>query len=727
MSLDEKVGQMGGIRRLLESNLSFNATKFADINTLENGNLGFGAMLNRAEDVLPIANAIRAKQINSTRLGIPYITVTDSVNGPYLAGGTLFPASLSMSSSWNLPLYEKVVEVIRDENMALGTHWVLSPELEVAKEPRYGRVGEMYGEDAYLVGEFGTQYVKTMQERDSQGYVKVATTIKHFVYGLPSGGVNTASQYGGMNHIFNDLALPYIKAITEAKPLSLMASYASVDRVPMSANRYMLQDVLRDKMGFEGLIMSDATAVYHLYTQSKIAASPADAALKAVRAGLQMELAPQQPATFPTLVDVSSSDDLAAIDEAVRQILEIKFATGMFERPLPSVSALETTLRAPQHLEAARNISRESIVLLKNNGILPLPSTNSTKIAVLGPFADIINAGSYAANNCSSPLFGSTLLSSLTASLGPSNILHVPGVDILSTDPSTSHINDAVTAAKSANLAILTLGSLSVNLEDPLWTQRTDGEFYAHASLSFPGLQQDLLNAVLDTGVPTILVLSGGQAFVLDDSALRADAILHSFLGGEFTGDALVEILFGRVNPSGKLTISLPKSDGATPINYDYLPSDDQGGPSSGVAKSSAWQFPLLTRDPPMGFGFGLSYTTFEISGPSVTEGFDEDGEQVFEIAATVRNTGTAAGKEVVQLYFRQLYSGIERPVKRLVRFRKVELGSGEVGNVSMSVLARELGYYVDMEWRVDEGGYTFYLGSSSRDEDLQSVDVVVR
>lgn len=278
--------------------------------------------------------------------------------------------------------------------------------------------------------------------------------------------------------------------------------------------------------------------------------------------------------------------------------------------------------------------------------------------------------------------------------------------------------------AKEARLAVLMLGSLSKNLEDPLWPQRTDGEFYSHPDLGFPGAQQPLLDEVLNTGVPTILILSGGQAFVLTNSTLRANAIMHSFLGGEFTGDALTEILFGKVNPSGKLTITMPEDSGAWPIAYGYLNSDNFGGPGGFSAGSvpSDWQFPVLGRNPPMPFGFGLSYTTFNISAPTVTTFHDS-----FEISATISNAGVRTGKELVQLYLRQHYTHIvETPNKALIRFTKVELVGGESKTVVFIVSKSELGNYMNMKWRVDRGDYSFFVGSSSNAEDLKVVNLTI-
>lgn len=576
---------------------------------------------------------------------------------------------------------------------------------------------QRYGEDHYLVGEFGTSYVKTMQELDDSGYTKVACTVKHFVYGQSSGGINAASQYGGINRIMNEQAMPFIKVVKNANPYSLMASYSAVDRVPMAANKYMLQTVLRNTIGFQGIVMSDAGAISELHSLHLIASSATNAAVKALSAGIELELSPAQPATFPSLIDsVNDSAIVSLVNDAVQKLLEIKFLTGTFDEPLPTLQALNATLRKESHLRVARNASEEAIVLLQNDGILPLSDSrapnSSNSIAVLGPLADLLVMGSYAPNNSTQPLHGKPFVQALKDYLGADNVNYVPGVDVTNTSDS-SGISSAVSTAKQAGLAVVCLGSVSVLPEDGAAKWRTDGEFFSHPSLGFPGLQQDLLDAVLDSGVPTVLVMAGGQAFALSNSTVdRTSAILHSFLAGEFTGEALVDILYGNVNPSAKLPITLPPHSGATPIYYDYLPSD----------VGAYWSWPVLDRaNPPFKFGYGLSYTTFEFSEleASITSGGSN-----LSVSVTLSNTGSVSGKEVAQVYFRQQYTAIETPNKQLIRFTKVELSPGEKTKVNWTITHEELGYWQDMEYIVDSGNFTFWIGSSSREEDLEAISV---
>lgn len=561
-----------------------------------------------------------------------------------------------------------------------------------------------------------------MQEKDDNGFVSVATTIKHWVYGQGSGGVNRASMQGGLNHILNDLGLPYAKAIRDAQPLSLMASYSSVDRVPMSVNRYLLREVLRETLGFEGLIISDASAIEYLYKESKVAASASDAGKKALRAGLGHELHPGGHGVFTTLIDAVDEPEIASlIDESVLALLEIKFLTGAFDRPLPTIENMHKTLRKKKHLEVNKEISRESVVMLKNDGLLPLKRHDTAHVAVIGPYADIINAGMYASCNATDPVYGSSFRQSLERELGSDRVTFVQGVNSIlpSNDTDTSGIDDAVAATRDAGLAIVMLGS-GLGTFDPATVnnERTDQEGFSHADLGFPGQQQQLLSAILDTGVPVILIMSSGQAFTLPEAT--PNAVLHSWLSGELTGDALVEIILGEVNPSGKLTVTIPEANGAFPVAYDFLQSDDEGG--FGAATLYDWHWPQLTRSPPLRFGFGLSYTTFEITA-NVTHG--EEGEVV--VTATASNTGDVPGKEVVQVYFRPEVSVIEVPVMKLIRFGKVGLlEPGESREVEFRVPRRDLGYFVNGEWHVDGGKYAFWVGSSSREEDLTQFNVTV-
>ncbi|OAA54342.1 Glycoside hydrolase, superfamily [Niveomyces insectorum RCEF 264] len=716
LSWAEKIQQLNGAG-LMSVTSPYSLATFENTTAKENGWISYGIRLFDSVQAVQISNEARENWAN--RSLVPMVIMTDSVNGPYTAGGTLFPPTISFASTFNIDLFGDAVAVMRDENMAIGTRWVLSPELDVPKDPRYGRIPETYGEDPFLVGRFGLKYVDTMQELDEDGYIKVAVTMKHFIYGNPNGGINLASQYGGLNYLYNNLFPPFIKIINEANPppQSVMVSYASVDRMPMTANKYLLQDHLRQKIGFKGLYMSDSLGVAQLQTYQFIANSPADAGLKALRAGVQLELG---AVGFPPLINKANDSEVVdLVNRAVQQFIEIKIRTGTFDQPLPTVEGVKATLRAPAHLATNHNVSREAIVLLTNqNNTLPLPSgspSKTGKIALLGPMANVLVAGTYAANNSTDKAFGNALLQSLQNEFGAGNIVYQPAVDFVDKNDS-SGIAPAVAAAKEAGLAILSLGSLAVQKEDPLKPKNTNGELFTHAEMEFPGLQQDLLDAVLDAGVPTILVITGGPAFVLKNSTLsRTGAIVHSLLAGEYTSDSVVEILTGKVNPSGKLPVSLPETSGSIPVAYDYLPSD-----------GLTWTYPGTSRAVLFPFGYGLSYSTFEFGTPNVALATTPGGEPTVNVTVTVTNSGKVDGKEVVQVYFRQQYTSIETPTKRLIEFTKVDIPAGSKQDVTFSIKVDDLGYYVNGDWTWESGNYTFFVGSSSRDEDLQPVSITL-
>ncbi|WYZ44521.1 hypothetical protein EsH8_VII_000957 [Colletotrichum jinshuiense] len=706
MCWDEKIAQMGGIGGLLGQNNTYDLTQYLDRAKLHNGTISPGSYLNYAEDAVPVLSDLIVAS-EEHRLGIPYIHIGDAVNGPTLRGTTLFPATLTMGMAWNLPLYTSVAAVMRDELHACGINWVLSPEVDVARDPRNGRIGEMYGEDPWMNGELAAAYISTVQEKDSEGFMKVAATIKHYVFGTSTGGVNQASILGGSNHIYNILALPYINVLKKVTPASVMPSYATIDGVPAHQNTFLLQELLRRQLGYNGVIVSDADAIVMLYATHKTASSLNDAGIKSLAAGVELELAIGFPTAFESLVGNQTVSGVTRdVNSAVSRLLDLKFQLGLFDKDLSAnTTALTEVLRSDEHLRTNQEITSESIVLLKNDGILPLQS--ASKVAILGPLADVINTGTYAAwTNAENGNL--TFLDAITEKLGSENINHVKGVEITSTK--NSDIDSAVAAAKDAGLAIIVLGTIAVGWEDSLVNERTDGEGNTHASLKLPGLQEDLLAAVIASGVPTVLVLSGGQAFELAGTAQGAQAIIHTFLAGEFTGSALADIITGKVNPSGRLTITFPIYSEVNPVYYNREPSDWQG--------AGAIQFPYLTNNYLYPFGYGLSYTNFSITDAGLNKSVYSKRDTV-TVNAVISNTGSIDGKETVQVYFRQAVAPLSLPVKRLVGFSKIMIGAGTTTTVAIEVHVEELGYWLNGDYKVDAGTYEFFVGASSADDAL--------
>ncbi|KAH7136943.1 glycoside hydrolase superfamily [Dactylonectria estremocensis] len=708
MCWEEKVAQIGGVGGLLGQNSTFDLQDYRKKAQLHNGTISPGSYLNYAEDAVPVLSGLIVASKKEHRLGIPYVHIADAVNGPTLRGTTLFPSTLSMAMSWNLPLYTEVAEVLRDELVACGVNWVLSPEVDVARDPRNGRIGEMYGEDPWMNGEYAAIYISTMQEKDSNGFMKVATTIKHYLYGTSTGGINQASMLGGVNHIYNTLALPYINVMKKVSPASVMPSYSTIDGVPAHSNSYLLQELLRQQFGFDGVVVSDADAISMLYQTHKTAASLNDAGIKSLAAGVQLELAIGFPTAFESLTGNQTVDGVARnVNEAVSRILDLKFKLGLFDKSLEADIKALKSLRSEKHLKVNEKISSESIVLLKNDGILPLDSAK--KVAVLGPLAEVINTGTYAAWT-NKENGNNTLLDAIKTEFGAENVRHVRGVDIVDTDD--EQIDAAVEAAKDAGLAIVALGSIAVGWEDSLVGDRTDGEGNTHASLKLPGRQEELLEAITATGTPAILVLTGGQAFELHNAAQDARAILHGFHGGEETGRALVDIITGRVNPSGKLTLTFPARSEVNPVYYNREQSDWQS--------AGAIQFPYLKNNYIYPFGHGLSFTTFEFSGARLDKSTYGTKGNV-KVTVKISNTGKVDGQEVAQVYFRQKVAPLSLPVKRLVGFSKVLVSAGSSKTVEINIPVQELGYWLDGNYRVDKGTYEFFVGDSSADSSLSS------
>lgn len=560
-------------------------------------------------------------------------------------------------------------------------------------------------------GEYGAAFVEIMQEKDDAGFMKVATTVKHYVYGTSVGGVNQASMWGGANHIYNTLALPYINILRRKnlKPASVMPSYSTIDGIPAHSNRYLLQDLLRKEYKFDGVIVSDADAINMIWNTHKTARDRSDAAIQSLNAGVELELAIGFPSAFESLAENKTVDSVVQdVNSAVRRLLKLKFELGIFDKDLAvNKTALTKVLRSDKHLRINEQISQESIVLLKNDGILPL--TSPPKIAVLGPYADIINPGTYGAwTNADN--HNLTFLDAAKDQFGANNVVHVRGCDFI--EKEGADIESAVSAAKEAGLAVIVLGALAVGWEDPLRGKTTDGEGNTHASLKLPGLQEKLLSDVLASGVPTILILTGGQPFELQGVAQSTKAIIHTFLHGEFTGRSTIDILTGKVNPSGKLTITFPYSSELNPVYYDHLVSDWQG--------VNAMQWPAIAENYLYPFGFGLSFTTFNISNAAVDRSTYGKGDTI-KLTVEVRNTGESQGKEVVQVYFQQAYGRISLPTKRLIRFSKVEIASGETSQVTFEIPVQELGYWYDGEYQLDTGSFTFWVGNSSADSSLSS------
>ncbi|SLN63296.1 glycoside hydrolase family 3 N-terminal domain-containing protein [Pseudooctadecabacter jejudonensis] len=680
-------------------------------------------------------NRFQKDIIEGTRLGIPVMSHEECLSGLMAQGATLFPTPLSMAGTWNPDLIEKVGAAIGAECQSIGAHQGLAPVLDVSRDARWGRTEECFAEDPYLTGVFATRYVRGLQGADR----KFLATLKHYVgHSASEGGRNHAPVHLGPRELADDFMLPFEMAVKGADAASIMPAYHDIDGEPLHASYRLLTEVLRDQWGFDGLIVADYIGVTLLETHHAIAADKGEAAAIAFKAGLDVEL-PSNECT-PHLETALSRGQINMddINEVVRRILTEKFRIGLFERPYADEGAI--TLRTPEALALAREVATQGTTLLENNGILPLGDT--AKLAVIGPTADdpLALLGDYAfpvhlinsdattdTDNVITPLAG------LRAALGQDRVTFAQGCYILETrgsgapvfpgdmadhesikrnSPVSDRIDliaDAVVAAKAADVAVLCLGDLS-----GIFQTGTVGEGSDVDTLALPGVQQQLLDAVLDTGTPVIVVLSSGRPYNLGGREKDLAAYVMTHFSGEQGGHALADVLTGAAEPSGRLTISTPRSAGACPYHYNHK-FKSAGTP---IARHFGSDYP---------FGHGLSYTSFEYSDITLASAEVPNEGGTIEVAVTLTNTGDRTGVEVVQLYTRDCMASLVRPIKELKAFARVSLAAGASAKVTFHVPTDMLNFTGRNDRRIVEpGGFDVMIGASSDDIRLTAnVDVV--
>ncbi|MGJ9696560.1 glycoside hydrolase family 3 N-terminal domain-containing protein [Actinotignum sp. GS-2025a] len=637
--------------------------------------------------------------ISRSRFNIPAIIHEECLTGITCLGATVFPAAIAWGATWNPELIEKMANAIGQDMHAIGVHQGLSPLLDVVRDYRWGRVEETCGEDPYLVGMLGTAYVRGLE---SAG---VLATLKHFAgYPAARAGRNHAPVSIGPRE-FEDIILPSFEmAVREGKVSSVMNSYSDIDGEPAAASRHLLTDVLRQRWGFTGTVVSDYWSVKFLETMHRVAEDSPHAAALAVRAGLDVEL-PETVAynDLPAAVRAGLLSE-ADLDESVRRVVTQKIELGLLDKPWSQDHIdKERDLDSPHNREIAREIADESIVLLKNDDILSLKP--SQKAAIIGPtWAEVRSfLGCYSFPNHVLSRYedqGTGLdIHSLEETL-PTIFTQAPvfekGTGFLDGDDDA--FDRAVAAAREADIAVVTLGDIA-----GLFGGGTSGEGCDVVDLSLPGRQGELLNAILDTGTPTVAVLVTGRPYALGEYADRCAAIIQAFMPGVEGAQALTDVLSGKTNPSGRLPIAIPRTKGGQPGTY-LAPA--LGWFSDGISN--------LDPRPLYPFGFGLSYTSFALSNPQVsaTE-VPVDGELTYTVS--VSNTGERAGSHVVQLYATDPYAEVVRPLKQLIGFTKVHLDAGETKQVTFRIHADRFSFTgIDMQRIVEPGEILLSAGSSS-------------
>ena len=660
------------------------------------GNEGFGSIQGitvPSWESTAFFNGVQRYCVEETRLGIPIFTSTESLHGAIHDGSTVFPQSIALASTFEPSLAHEMTLAISEELISEGANQTLCPVLDVARDPRWGRTEETFGEDPYLNGTFGIAEVK--------GYLEggMNPVIKHFgPGGEPVGGLNLAS----VDCSPRDLELIHLKpfemVVRNTGVRGIMSSYDSWNRVPNSASKFLLTDLLRDKWGFKGYVYSDWGAVGMLHSFQRIAASTEEAARLAISAGLDFEAAGGCYQELETAVKEGRISE-EVIDKAVSNVLRVKFEMGLFDNPYRNLDG-KAIVRTPEHVALSRRIADESIVLLKNEGnLLPLNKENLRSVAVIGPNADQIQFGDYSWSRSNED--GKTPLAAIREYLdGKAKINYAKGCDLVSEDK--SGIPEAVRAASSSDVALVFLGTSSASLARD-YTNSTSGEGYDLESLDLTGVQEDLLRAVAATGKPIVLVLVTGKPISVPWAKDYIPAILTQWYGGETAGDAVAGILFGETVPCGKLPISFPKSAGHLPVYYNHLPTDKGFYRQPGSSGNPGRDYVFSSPEPLWAFGHGLSYTDFEYGEISLSTENLKAGDTL-TVKLEISNKGRFDGKEVVQLYVRQVNSPIVTPVKELKAFTKVSVPAEGKTEAVLNLPVNE------------PGEYQIMIGSSSED-----------
>jgi len=644
------------------------------------GELGVGAI----HDLNPTpeqANAIQAWVLVHNRLGIPVFFIEEGLHG--FDTGTVFPAPIGLSATWNPGLVKNVGAAIAAEARATGVGMILGPVVDLAREPRWGRVEEDYGEDPYLTGQLGLAYVRGEQGESLSSDHSVVSEPKHFAgHGSPEGGTNTSPVHIGERELRSVMLKSFEPAIREGHAMGIMAAYHEIDGIPITADPFLLKKILRQEWEFQGFVLSDLGAIQRLYNVHRVAATPKDAVCLAIKSGVDMQFYDFDHEVFQkALIDCAREGSLPVsdLDRAVKSVLRVKFALGLFERPFTDPALKARAYRSQPHLDLTLGAARQSMTLLKNEGHL-LPLSKSTKrIAVIGPNADVARYGDYENEANGAHI---SMLAGIRTLVPQATVEFDEGKDIAA----------ATTKAKAADVVILGLGE---------W-QGISGEGFDRTDLGLPGNQEQLLEAVVAAGKPVVLVLENGRPLTISWAKEHVPAILEAWYPGEFGGKAVAETLFGDNNPAGRLTITFPRSVGQLPDFYNFDPSrthkyvDDDGAPL----------FP---------FGFGLSYTSFRYDHLAVHPPAPGSRGEIL-VSVDVTNTGDRQGEEVAQLYVRQDVGSVETPDRSLKGFSRIGLNAGETKNVIFHIPQEQLAVWnTESEWKVEAGNYTVWVGGSSQ------------
>ena len=649
------------------------------------------------------ANALQRLALKS-RLKIPLLIGIDAIHGNGLVRGvTVYPTPLTLASAWDPALVEEVGRQTAVEMRACGMHWSFTPNVDVARDPRWGRTGETFGEDPYLVSQMGAAMVRGLQTGGGTAESRVVACAKHLVGGgEPLNGLNAAPTDISRRTLF-EIFLPSFKAAVDAGAYTVMAAHNEIEGEPCHGSHYLLTDILRGQMGFRGFVVSDWMDIERLYSLHHVVGSEKEAYERAVLAGIDMHM--HGPGFWEGVVELVRAGRIpeSRIDEAARAILRPKFELGLFEHPFVDTTAIPSKVYTEEHRKLALECARQGIVLLKNDGLLPLDRQGKLRILVTGPNANNHTVlGDWTLPQPEDRVV--TILEGLRQVAGPGAQVtyYDSGEDIFHIDP--ARIRRAGELARQADVNVVVVGSNSLRFLTEL---KTSGENVDRAHINLAGRQLELIQAVHASGKPLIVVFVNSRPLGEPWVAEHANAILEAWEPGSLGGQAVAEVIFGVVNPSGKLPITIPRCEGQIQMVYNYKPA------------MYAHRYRDEKSTPLYPFGYGLSYTTFRLSDLKLSAEHVKTGDSL-TVSVKLQNTGRVAGAEVVQLYIRDEVCTYTRPVQELKGFRKVFLQPGEAKTVSLKLDPQGLGYYDrDGRYVLEPGWFTVMVGTSSRDPNM--------
>ncbi|MES2672747.1 MAG: glycoside hydrolase family 3 N-terminal domain-containing protein [Pseudomonadota bacterium] len=738
MTLEEKVMQLQSIwekRQLLETDGAIFTSEHAQEILGE----GIGQIARPSENKLQITpnktplqtakftNAIQKWVLENTRLGIPVLFHEEALHGHAGRYATSFPQAIGLASTWDPELLTEIYSAVAKEVRVRGAHQVLAPILDVARDPRWGRIEETMGEDPYLIASLGVASVKGFQNNNNITKNYVMTTLKHMAgHGEPVGGLNTAPSPIGEYTLREVFLFPFEAVVKLTQPRSVMASYNEIDGVPSHANGKMINGILRKEWGFDGLLVSDYFAISEFIARHNIAENKKDAALIAFNAGVDVETPEGDSYKNLTQLVKEGAITVAQLDIAVARVLQEKFRLGLFENPYVSTKDVDAFVGNAKHRALALRAAEEAIVLLKNEGnLLPLDAKKIKSIAVIGPHVHETLLGGYSdvPKQTISILQGikeylgskvqvnyaqGTLITidswvaaadSISANTLSKERWNTDKVVLATPEDTKGMIEAAVAAAEKSDVALVVVGDNEATSREA-WA---DGHLGDRTDLNLLGQQQELVDAVLATGKPTIVLLNNGRPLAITKIAKTVPAILEGWYLGQETGSAVARVIFGDVNPGGKLPVTIARSVGQLPVYYNHKPSAKRG---YAFAETSAL-YP---------FGFGLSYTQFAYSNFAINKASAQAGGTI-DVSIKITNTGDRAGDETVQLYTHDLVASMTRPVKELKGFKRLHLQAKESRVVTFSLAINQLGFYSsDLKYVVEPGVIDVMIGSSSAD-----------